>query len=179
MITVDNFLSNPCRVRRQALSADFIDWLGPDGQVYKRIAHADVPGLQEAIENAVGAVEMLGMGYRLNFGGEMPNAAIHTDFGWGTHACVLYLSHGAGGTAFWRHKETGAETIGQGDFDLMHAVDGDWDDETKWDMTDLAELKFNRGVIYDSSRFHSRYPFGAFGTSEQDGRLIAVAFFNK
>ena len=32
-------------------------------------------------------------------------------------------------------------------------------------------------VIYDGSLFHSRWPFEAFGTGPQDGRLILVAFF--
>lgn len=179
MILVDNFLANPCRVRREALKADYIDWEAPDGEIYKRIAMTSVPGFREAIERSVGSVDMLGMGYRLNFGGEMPNAAIHSDLGWGSHAAVLYLSHGTGGTAFWKHKATGATRIDVNDYDLMAAVSGDWDDESKWERIGLAELKFNRCAIYESAEFHSRYPFGAFGTNEQDGRLIAVAFFNK
>lgn len=178
MIVIDDFLANPLRVRKIALKSEFIDWQTSDGEIWKRVCLDDVPGLQEGIENAVGSVDMLGMGYRLNFGGELPNAAIHSDLGWGSHAAVLYLSHGAGGTAFWKHKETGATRIDIGDTDLVEKVSPDWDDVSKWEMVELAEMKFNRCIIYESQTFHSRYPLAAFGNDEASGRLIAVAFFN-
>lgn len=176
MIVIDNFLPNPCRVRRMGLRADFIDWPGPDGEVYKRIAICDVPGVQEGIEQAIGPVEMLGMAYRLNYGGENPNAAIHSDLGWGTHAAVVYLSEGEGGTAFWKHKTTGSERYSP---DLYEQVIGDVDDPEAWEQTGLCDIRFNRAVIYESALFHSRWPFGAFGDSPETGRLIVVAFFNK
>lgn len=175
---LDNFLPNPCRVRRQALRSEFIDWDGPDGETYKRICITDVPGLVEALEKAVGPVEMLGMGYRLNYAGEPPNAAIHSDLGWGTHALVLYLCDGPGGTAFWQHKDTGACRIDEGDAELFTQVRGDWNDASKWDQRGVAEMRFNRAVVYESALFHSRWPLEAFGTDPQTGRLIAVAFFN-
>lgn len=177
MLIIDNFLPNAEAVRGEALRADFIDWGGPDGEVYKRVCLTEVPGLQEAIERVCGPVDMLGMGYRLNFGGELPNAAVHSDLGWGTHAAVVYLSEGPGGTALWRHKATGAEAIDAGDEALWHAVRDDWNDESAWDMTQLAVMKLGRGVLYESRLFHSRHPFAAFGTGPEDGRLVAVAFF--
>lgn len=174
----DNFLVNPCRVRRIGLSANYIDWRAPDGEIYKRVAIEEVPGFRAAIESHVGPVEILGMGYRLNYGGETPNAAIHSDMGWGTHAAVLYLCDGPGGTAFWEHKETGASSIKPGDMALLSKVQTDWDDAGKWTQRGIAELKFNRCVIYPSELFHSRWPFEAFGDCPANGRLIAVAFFN-
>ncbi|SDQ42043.1 DUF6445 family protein [Pseudoxanthomonas sp. CF125] len=173
----DHFLADPLTVREEGLAAPYIDWEGHDGQVYKRVCLTAVPGLQECIEAEIGPVDMLGMGYRLNFAGELPNAAIHSDLGWGTHALVLYLCDGVGGTAFWRHKATGATRIDPGDFDLWQAVKGDWDNEDAWDQIGLCEMQFNRAVIYEGANFHSRYPFAAFGTGPEDGRLIAVAFF--
>lgn len=178
MIVVDGFLPNPEEARQMGLSAPYIDWHGPDGEVYKRICITDVPGVRDGIERAVGPVEMLGMGFRLNFNGELPNAAVHSDMGWGTHALVLYLNDGIGGTAFWRHRATGARRIDPGDFDLFEAVRNDWDDESKWEQTGLCEMAFNRAVIYESALFHSRYPFAAFGNDAESGRLIVVAFFN-
>lgn len=175
MIVIDNFL--PPAVRDAGLCAPFVDWPAPDGEVYKRVALVEVPGLQQAIEKAMGPVDMLGMGYRLNYGGELPNAAVHSDLGWGTHAAVVYLSDGLGGTAFWRHRATGAEAIDVGDEALWVAVRNDWNNEAAWEMTQLAEMKLGRGVLYESRRFHSRYPFAAFGTGPSDGRLVAVAFF--
>ena len=177
MIAVDGLLPDIAAVRAHALAADYVDWPGYDGQVYKRVALTAVPGLLEAIEARMGPVDMLGMGYRLNYAGELPNQAVHSDLGWGTHALVLYLCDGEGGTAFWRHKATGAHRIDPGDTELMQRIGSDWDDESKWEMTAIAPLKLGRAVIYESALFHSRHPFAAFGDCPENGRLIAVAFF--
>jgi hypothetical protein len=178
VIQIDGFLPAPDAVREAARSADFIDWHAPDGEVYKRICICDVPGLLDGIEKAMGPVEMLGMGYRLNYAGEIPNAAIHSDLGWGTHAAVLYLCEGDGGTAFWEHKASGATGIDAGDSALFGAIQGDWNDASKWGKRREIALKYNRCAIYESRLFHSRWPFEAFGDSPANGRLIAVAFFN-
>lgn len=177
MIVIDDAIPDAMRLREQALASEFIDWHGYDDQVYKRVCLTHIPELHEAIDKAIGPVDMLGMGYRLNFNGEIPNQAVHSDLGWGTHAAVLYLSDGDGGTALWRHKATGAESIHAGDAALMGAIGDDWDDESKWEMRSLAEIKLGRLTIYESALFHSRYPFQAFGDSPETGRLIAVAFF--
>lgn len=174
---VDDFLPEAEAVRAEALEAPYIDWTGFDDEVYRRICITDVPGLREAIERVCGPVEMLGMGYRLNFGGEMPNAAIHSDMGWGTHAAVVYLSEGEGGTAFWRHRATGAHRIDPGDVALWELVRDDWNRAEAWEQVDCVPMKFNRAAIYEGALFHSRWPFAAFGTGPDDGRLIAVAFF--
>lgn len=174
---IDNFLSHPSLIREAGVAAPYVDWPGPDGEVYKRVCLMDIPGLQERVEEAIGPVEMLGMGYRLNFAGELPNAAVHSDVGWGTHALVLYLCAGEGGTAFWCHRRTGATRIDPGDHELFEQVRGDWNDESAWEQTQLVGMRFNRALIYESALFHSRYPFAAFGAGPEDGRLIAVAFF--
>lgn len=177
MIIVDHAIPDAQALREEALRAPYIDWKGYDGQVYKRVCLTEVPGLQEAIEAQLGPVEMLGMGYRLNFNQELPNASIHSDMGWGTHAAVLYLSEGEGGTAFWRHKATGASRIEPGDLDLLGHIQSDWDDADRWDQVGLAEMQLGRLLIYESALFHSRWPFEAFGTDYDSGRLVAVAFF--
>jgi len=98
--------------------------------------------------------------------------------GWGTHAAVLYLSDGEGGTAFWRHKATGASRIDPGDLELFEQVKGDWDDASRWEQSALCEMKLGRMVIYESALFHSRWPFAASGHDNETGRLVAVCFFN-
>ena len=177
ILIADDFLADCEAIRADALRSEFIDWEGQDGQTYKRVCLKPVPGLQQAIERVYGPVEMFAQGYRLNFGGEMPNQSIHSDLGWGTHAAVVYLCDGEGGTAFWRHRATNADRILVGDHDLFMAISKDFEREDAWDMVGLAELSYNRAVLYDNSLFHSRFPFRAFGTDENDGRLIAVAFF--
>lgn len=177
VLVVDDFTPLARALRHDALASEFIDWEAPDGEVYRRVCIKELPGIQRRIERLMGPVQMLGMGYRLNFDGEPPNAAIHSDLGWGTHAMVLYLCDGPGGTAFWRHKGTGLETLLPGQVDEWHSVRDDWNDASAWDQLEMVELKFNRAVIYEGSRFHSRWPFEAFGNDARTGRLIAVAFF--
>lgn len=179
-IVLSEFLYDASAVRAHALAAPFEDWPGPDGEVYRRIWRGEVPGLRAAIEKAMGPVDMLGMGYRLNYAGELPNAAVHSDLGWGAHALVLYLTPdelGRGGTAFWQHKATGATRIDVGQFDLLGQVRPDWNRESAWRMRTLVPMQFNRALIYEGAQFHSRYPFAAFGDRPDNGRLIAVAFF--
>jgi hypothetical protein len=175
---IDDFLPGAHRVRRDALCAPFHDFTAHDGETYKRVCLTEVPGLRDALEQHCGPVTIHAMGYRLNYNGEMPNAAIHSDLGWGSKALVMYLCGGEGGTAFWRHKATGAERVAPGDVGLLAKIQDDWDNSGAWEQTEMAQLKFNRAVIYDGLRFHSRWPFEAFGTSPEDGRLIAVAFFS-
>lgn len=174
----DDFLPDFDAVRAQAIDAPFFDHLAGDGEIYKRVWIGEIPGLQKSIEDKLGPVDMLGMGFRLNYDGERPNAAVHSDLGWGTHALVLYFNEGPGGTAFWKHKATGARTIYVGDHELLAKVAPDWNDEAAWDLRELVTIKPNRALIYRSALFHSRYPFAAFGATPENGRLIAIAFFN-
>ena len=160
-----------------AHAIEFEDWKGPDGQTYKRICRFDSEYLRRKVESVMGPVDMHGMAYRLNFGGEMPNAAIHSDLGWGTHAMVLYLQGDQTGTAFWRHRETGATQIREGDQELLQQVEGDWDNPDAWEQVAHVNARPGRAIFYASATFHSRWPFAAAGEGAHDGRLIVVAFF--
>lgn len=141
-----------------------------DGQVYGRVQDTPIPGLHEAIEEVIGPCFILGQGFRLNYAGELPNHAIHVDGGWGTHALVLYLSRGPDGngrtgTAFWKYAGS--------DDPETHT-----DEPELWEQTHLCQEEFGKAVIYPSSRYHSRWPFAAYGNTESTGRLIGVAFFS-
>lgn len=175
---VEEFFQDFNRVRTHALCSEFYDWLAPDGEVYQRVCLGRVPGLIDSLQQAVGSVEILGAGYRLNYEGEVPNQSIHSDVGWGTHALVVYLSEGQSGTGFWRHKATGLSEIRAGQFDVLEQIQDDFENADAWELTSYVEAKVNRAVIYRSDLFHSRFPFEGFGTTPENGRLIAVAFFN-
>lgn len=176
---IDDFLPNAKALREQGLALPFYDYKGKDGEVYKRVYITEIEGLKERLEKLFGSeIEMLMSGYRLNYNGELPNAAIHSDLGWGEYALVLYLSEGPGGTAFWRHKATGAERLPPDDIKLLMEVEKDWNNVEAWEQVSCIEMKFGRAAIYDSTLFHSRWPFEAFGDSPETGRLIIVAFFN-
>lgn len=178
----DDFLPNPDSVRNRGIRARFRNFLGKDGELYKRVSDKPIGEVIIALEEAMGReIELLGMGYRLNYDGEMPNHAIHSDLGWGTYAAVVYLSDPprgrSSGTAFWRHH-SGYDRIRPGDDDVLREVFTDWDMPEAWEQTTFVPSAYNRGIIYRSELFHSRWPFEAYGTSPDDGRLIVVAFFN-
>lgn len=178
----DDFLDNPNSVRNRGLRAKYGDYAGKDGEIYKRVSSEVIEEVVDGLNKAMGRpIELLGMGYRLNYGGEMPNHAIHSDLGWGTYAAVLYLSTNpsgeANGTAFWRHN-TGSDRIKAGDTDVLKNVSEDWDNAEAWTQTNFVQAVFNRCIVYRSELFHSRWPFAAYGSGRDDGRLIVVAFFN-
>lgn len=182
IMVIDNFLPNFEEVRQEALQAAFYDYPAHDGEVYKRVFIRSRPDIMKRLEeNFGGPIELLMMGYRLNYAGELPNHAIHTDMGWGEWAMVLYLNEVPSGiesgTAFWRH-ELGSVRLQAGDVNTLFAVQDDWDDESKWIQTKFVPMIPNRAIIYKSELFHSRWPFEGFGSLPEDGRLIAVAFFN-
>lgn len=93
---------------------------------------------------------------------------IHTDEGLGTHAGIFYLTDGQAGegTAFWKHRLTGAENR-----DPVAAMDGM--DESKWTLTQLVQSKRNRLLLFPTDAFHSRYPFQPLSGM----RLVQTAFF--
>lgn len=178
----DDFLTNPESIRSRGLRAKYGDYLGKDGEIYKRVSDQAIPEVVDALQRAMGRpIELLGMGYRLNYAGELPNHAIHSDLGWGTYAAVVYLSepptHETSGTAFWQHW-TGWDRVRRGEETVLVDVLADWDKIEAWEQTAFVPSKFNRAAIYRSELFHSRWPFAAYGSSPDDGRLIVVAFFN-
>lgn len=178
----DDFLPNPESVRSRGIRAKYGNKLGKDGEIYKRVADVVVPEVVDGLQTAMGRpIELLGMGYRLNYDGEMPNHAIHADLGWGTYAAVVYLSKPPSGkysgTAFWQHH-TGHDRVKQGEAEVLKDVLKDWDNPLAWEQTAFVPTNYNRAVIYRSELFHSRWPFTGYGSSPDDGRLIVVAFYN-
>lgn len=174
---LDGFLPDPDSVRHLGLSAVYEDWLGPDGAIYKRISRTNIPQVTELLDSIFGAVDILGMAFRLNYSGEPPNQSIHSDMGWGTHALVIFLTDGPSGTAFWQHTKTGRNNILPGEHDLLEQIKNDFENEDAWDQRAFVKMEYNRALIYSGDLFHSRYPFEAFGTTPDTGRLILVAFF--
>lgn len=178
LVVLDNFFPDFDRVREHAKLSHFYDWKANDGQVYKRISMLHVPDMLTSLERELGVVKIGLMGYRLNYENEEPNQSIHADLGFMTHACVVYLNEGDSGTAFWKHKATGAEDIWYGQNELFDQIKDDFENPDAWEQRAVVPAKKNRAVIYKGNMFHSRYPFKAFGTTPDDGRLIAIAFFS-
>lgn len=160
--TLRGVLADPHGVRNKVLDqiGNFQDIKAFDGEAYKRVFPYELDEVTQRLEHEFGPIAMLGSGFRLNFGKEIPNNAIHVDEGWGTHALVLYLSKAPDGletgTAFWPNDE--------------HM--------NPWLPQRLIKEQFNKAVVYNSNIHHSRWPYEAYGDGPQNGRLIYVAFFN-
>lgn len=189
LLIVDDFLLDPTGFRARILRQEWCD-IKFGHEVYKRIQARSFNENQEQIESAIGRkiVQEYTIA-RLNYGGEMPNHAIHSDNDCGAYACVLYLNlpeQCQGGTALWRHKATGLERFndeairrsGRSPTRVLETLSKDWNNGDAWEQVALAPMKFNRAVFYLGECFHSRWPFEAFGSTPADGRLIWCSFFN-
>ncbi len=108
-------------------------------------------------------------------------------------ALVHYLSPDGGGTAFFRHRSTGFETVNEG----RRAVScRELDTETRdgcvpptgyiagdtplFERIALVEARFNRAVLYPSFLLHSGeiLPEAALSPEPSTGRLTITAFFS-
>jgi hypothetical protein len=179
---IENVFEDPYRIRDRGINAKFYDRQMKDGQVYKRICEDVIPELVDALNRHMGRpIHLEGMGWRLNYAGEKPNKAIHSDMGWGTYAAVVYMDPDSPletGTAFWEHIPSGATKVDPNDFVSYFSMMTDWDKPATWRQIALAQAKFNTAIVYRSEQLHSRWPFEAYGDSPQNGRLTIVAFFS-
>lgn len=190
-LSVDDFHPSPEAIAIVAKSLDYTE-REHDGHKYKGIGTGYSPeGAAELLGAIMGRDVKIDMEYfRLGLStGDITNY-IHADSGISSMAAVWYLTDApagvTAGTAFWRHKKTGLEGVpsfkwmeesGYSPEDLETLFVADNMDESKWEMTGLIGQKFNRIAIYPTSRFHSRYPKQAWGTSVKDGRIAWTAFF--
>ena len=103
-------------------------------------------------------------------------------------AAVIYLNDNeecAGGTAFYRHKETGLDIV-QRNSELNSTYDnypqkrkdyGDLITESneEWELIDIIEMKSNRAIFYPSNVFHS--PYINEGDFTEYDRFTQLGFF--
>lgn len=191
VVTFDNFLPHPRMVRNEFINLPFYNIRGPDGEMYKKISMRPTDEFSPELEQAIG--RKVSRSYsmaRLNYAGELPNNAIHSDDAYDPYALIIYLNlphQCKGGTAFWRHRKTGFEQMpteaeikskGKSPVRIFQELSDSWNDASKWEQVGIAEMKFNRAVIFPTNVFHSRFPFEAFGTGPEDGRLIFCSFFS-
>lgn len=189
LLIADNFLPDPQGFRDEAILHPFVD-IRFHGAVYKQIQVRATDEHRELIETVVGRDIVQDYSFlRLNLGGELPHNAVHCDADCGGFAAILYLNlpeQCRGGTALWKHKETGYDAVpaehevrrtGKSHFKTVDKIRNDWNDLTKWEQVGLAEMKWNRLAVYPAHCFHSRWPGEAFGKDRFDGRLVWVTFF--
>lgn len=195
-VVLDNFYPAPIALQRVARGIEYKTEMY-DGHPYKGVGLGFSPeGIWDYIGAPFGRTAVPSMEFfRLGTADLDPSSYIHADSGIAQWAAVLYLSEAPdmviGGTAFWKHKETGLtemptpdwvrKNFGDSDKGIQTFIDkinADGQDESKWQMTDLVGQKFNRIVMYSGKKFHSRYPKDGWGKDVTDGRLVWTSFFN-
>lgn len=183
---VDDFLPGPeaLALRERALAGGF--HTVEHGGVHYHGIGVDLEsdlyfGLTGRLQAEVGfTVEHKLSFFRLNTRHDLPSTYIHADSAEAEYAAVLYLTlpeQCRGGTAFWRHRESG--TV-QPQMDAnARRLNEDGLDEGKWELMFMAGMAFNRVIVYPGALFHSRYPQQTWGEGPEDGRLIWCCFFNE
>ena len=203
---VDDFITSPFAYREWALSLDYLD---------RSHGAVNYPGIQtephldnEMMRRICAAIghdikwSWPGNGsFRLSFAHSQAKSDIHVDedSGRATYAGVLYLSlpeHCRGGTAFWRHRETGwdkapsAEQARNSPYGTLRefqrrriAAGGNVSfselkqGRSDWDLVLEVPMRFNRLILYRSDYFHCISD--VFGDTKQDARLVQLFFFER
>lgn len=189
---VDGFLCDPDAYRAKALTQEFYDIKGPDGGVYKNISVRPTKEHQANIEAAIGRpIEQDYSFLRYAIAGTPLNHLIHADSGLAPFACVLYLNPAeqipeGSGTGFYRHIKLGYEKVptehgvraaGKSPKRVWETLEASWNHADAWQETGRVPMAYNRAVIFETTNFHSRLPWAAFGSTLADSRLIFVSFF--
>ena len=187
VLQFDDFSPDFAQVREAVTAGEFSTEVGPDGAQYTGISKYPVPHWYEILAQRLGSQITPRLScFRLNLKGELPHSWIHSDDICAKHASVLYMNEPEqcrGGTAFWEHKKLRLDRLPSKeeliDPDIFYAMmTREWKDQTAWEQIGFVPMKSNRFITYPTCYFHSRFPFEAFGTGPQDGRLIWICFYD-
>lgn len=192
LIVIDDFLPNPEHVREQVLSQEFKDVIGPDGCPYKNIGIDVVPDLSSKLADAYGRAKIdVKMSFvRIDPEGSETHSFCHADSICATYAALLYLNPSEqcqGGTAFWKHKQTGLDhlpsdaavkMIGIEPARFHQTMTAETKVQENWEMVGFVGMKFNRLISYSSKTWHSRLPHASFGKKKENSRIVQVVFFD-
>lgn len=194
LIIVDDFLDNAPDLRSAALRLTYPSQEGafPGRNSLERI---EIGGLAQQVSHLVSEPLKLisplqsHAKCRIALAADKGRAKVHVDVGayW---SGILYLSRPedcVGGTEFFRHRRTGTDrapinetelaTLGYSSDAEMHRdiIEKDSSDDSQWELTMQAPMRFNRLVLLRPWLWHTAGP--AFGDSMENGRLVYLMFF--
>ena len=194
LIIVDDFLSNAHELRDAALRLTYPEQDGafPGRNSLERI---EVGGLaQKASELVREPLKPISppqshAKFRITMAQDKGRARVHIDSGahW---SGILYLSRPEdcrGGTEFFRHRRTNTDrapinaaeraALGYASGQEMYRdiIERDSNDDSKWELTMRAPMRFNRLVLLRPWLWHTAGE--AFGDSMENGRLVYLMFF--
>lgn len=181
LIIADDVYDNPDDVRNFALSQEFSVHGNYPGMRTKSFLNDSLKEVINAlVSHAAGGVtdwlvDENGDGYTGAF--QICTAEdrtwIHSDYN-NMWAGVCYLTPDAplsGGTALYRHKDSG-ERLSVDNRD--HGEDAR--DYTKWEIVDKVGNVYNRLILYPGNLYHASVDY--FGSNNYNGRLFQTFFFN-
>ena len=178
LFVIDNFYTNPDKVREFALSQEFVE----DIRWYKglRTKHSfRSQKLKLAFEKIVG--EKISMWDEHGYNGVFqittstnPQVYHYDEQKW---AAMIYLSPDAPLISGTRtHISKINATRHSSDLEVDLAFNGDFYDSTKFDIVDNIGNVYNRLVIMDARCIHSAGSY--FGNTMDSGRLVHLFFFD-
>lgn len=184
-IVIDDFYTDPMRVRDFALKQEFKVRGNYPGQRTESFLNDPIKKkLQEILYPYAGNITDWGGEYTGSFQYTLASdrSWIHSDSttDW---AALCYLTPDApltAGTGIFKHKETGMSR-----YDYRHPDPAyhesqppghDFQDMTKWEMVDRFGNVFNRLILYRADNYHMSLDY--FGNNKENGRLFQVFFFN-
>jgi len=189
--SINGFLEAPEAYRDFLLSQTFYDIRHSDGETYKHVSVRPPEEIAPHLARGLGKEVTIDLCLaRVNYAGELPNNAVHTDESFSQFAYILYLNpeeQCQGGTAFWRHRKYGwlgfpskAEILrtGKSQKRICEMLREDMQNAEAWDQVHFESMHFNKCICFPCAQWHSRWPFSAFGDTKENGRLINVGFFD-
>lgn len=195
LIIVDDFLStrDAQELRNVGLRMTYPDLQGafPGRNSLERM---EIEGLDRTVSNLVGErlkpispLESHAK-FRMTMEADRGRAKVHIDRAYWSG--ILYLSRPEdcrGGTEFFRHRRTNTErapldmqelaAMGFDSMEQMHreVIEKDSVDDSQWELTMTAPMRFNRLVLLRPWLWHTAGP--AFGDRMENGRLVYLMFF--
>jgi hypothetical protein len=196
IIVIDNFYSDPDKIRQFALNSSYPEpedsytYPGKNSQenYYPEELHQR---FEQILNRKLTPAKPNGY-FRLSLEKDTYRQDVHVDPVW-EFGAVCYLNTpdqtiDEGGTSFWIHNKTKMEKCPRSDEEARlygysstkeawwTTIYGEGLDRSKWTRYFLSPMKYNRIVIFKSDFWHSHnYNFG---TNLQNGRLVQLFFFN-
>lgn len=187
----DDFLADPDAIRRSALASGFGSWRPSKGAIGSSVYdgmnfYGDHAAIIETVYTKAGFVGFPNsMLFRVT-NETTERAYIHSDITAGDTTCILYLSQHADkyGTGFYRHRETGGLfmpslhelTRDPAQFERLKAEINE-SSEAVWEEIEFIQGRYNRAVVFQSPRWHRRFPEHGFGVDDVSGRMIWIGHF--
>jgi hypothetical protein len=187
----DDFLVDPDTVRQSALASGFGSWKPSKGAIGSSVYegmnfYGDHSTILETIYKKAGFVGFpSSMLFRVT-NADTERAYVHSDVASGDMTCITYLSDHSDkyGTGFYRHRESGLFFMPPLDelakypemFEKLKADINDSGDAI-WEEVEFVQGQYNRAVVFQSHRWHRRFPEHGFGTDEHSGRMIHICHF--